>query len=305
MEQLGGLIKRMPVTAAMFLAGALSAAALPPLNGFVSEWLLFQALVGGSRIPQPWTALLMPLAVGLLALSAGLAATCFVRAFGVTFLAIPRSTAAEAAVESPRSMQAAMILLALSCLVLGLTPVVVASWLSRIAATQVTIADLPALGTSWSLGGPALMGQASPAGIAATLTAIAVGAAVTLRWAGASRRVRAGDTWGCGRIEQTPRMQYTATAFAEPLRRVFAALYRPAEDVSSDLHPQSKYFIQSMQYSSEMHPWFETLVSRPASGVIRRLTAMARAVQGGSLHLYLLYLSAALLALLILAQWIG
>ena len=102
MEEMGGLIKHMPWTAAFFLIGAASISALPPLNGFVSEWLVFQALLGGFSIPVPEVAVLMPLAVGALALTSGLAAACFVKAFGITFLAIPRSPAAEHAHEAPR-----------------------------------------------------------------------------------------------------------------------------------------------------------------------------------------------------------
>ena len=91
MEEMGGLIKRMPCTALFFLIGACAIAGLPPLNGFASEWLVFQALLGGSAIPQPEVAVIMPIAVAMLALTSGLAAACFVKAFGITFLAIPRS----------------------------------------------------------------------------------------------------------------------------------------------------------------------------------------------------------------------
>ncbi len=108
MEEMGGLIKRMPCTALFFLIGACAIAGLPPLNGFASEWLVFQALLGGSAIPQPEVAVLMPVAVAMLALTSGLAAACFVKAFGITFLAIPRSREAELAHEAPRSMQVGM-----------------------------------------------------------------------------------------------------------------------------------------------------------------------------------------------------
>jgi len=101
-EAMGGLIKRMPVTSFAFLVGSAAISALPPLNGFASEWLLFQSLLGGLRIPVTAVALLMPIAVGLLALTGGLAAACFVKAFGITFLALPRSAAAAGAQESER-----------------------------------------------------------------------------------------------------------------------------------------------------------------------------------------------------------
>jgi hydrogenase-4 component B len=109
-EEMGGLIKRMPVTAFAFLIGSAAISALPPLNGFASEWLLFQSLLGGIHIPVAAVAILMPVAVGLLALTGGLAAACFVKAFGITFLAIPRSKEAEQAREAPPSMLAAMLM---------------------------------------------------------------------------------------------------------------------------------------------------------------------------------------------------
>src|SRR5262249_21765536 len=120
MEELGGLVKRMPWTALYFLIGAAAISALPPLNGFVSEWLVFQALLGGAGVPQSNVAVLMPVAVALLALTSGLAAACFVKAFGITFLGIPRSPEAEHAHEVRPSMQWAMALLALASVALGL-----------------------------------------------------------------------------------------------------------------------------------------------------------------------------------------
>jgi hydrogenase-4 component B len=134
MEEMGGLIKTMPRTALAFLIGAAAISALPPLNGFASEWLIFQALLGGSHIPEPAIALVIPVAVAMLALTGGLAMACFVKAFGITFLAIPRSRAAEMAHESPSSMQAGMTILACACIGLGLTPFLIVPLLSHALA---------------------------------------------------------------------------------------------------------------------------------------------------------------------------
>jgi hypothetical protein len=120
---------------------------------------------------------------------------------------------------------------------------------------------------------------------------------------GADRRLRIGDTWGCGRIGQTARMEYTATAFAEPLRRVFAELYRPTRDLSIDFHPASKYFVQSIEYRSEIHPWFERVLYDPLLRGVRTAATWTRALQGGSLHVYLAYLTVALIVLLTVARW--
>src|SRR5262245_59626713 len=134
MEEMGGLVKRMPVTALCFLIGSAAISALPPLNGFASEWVVFQSLLGGLNIPKPEVAMIMPIAVGMLALTGGLAVACFVKAFGITFLAIPRSHEAEHAKEAPLSMRAGMALLALACVALGLAPFVIVPALGRVLA---------------------------------------------------------------------------------------------------------------------------------------------------------------------------
>src|SRR5262249_28849433 len=119
LEEMGGLVKRMPQTALFFAIGSAAAAALPPLNGFASEWMVFQALLSGVRIPQPEIAIAAPLAVGVLALTSGLAAVCFVKAFGIGFLAMPRSDRAAEAADGPTSTRAVMGALAAACVVLG------------------------------------------------------------------------------------------------------------------------------------------------------------------------------------------
>jgi hydrogenase-4 component B len=304
MEMMGGLIKRMPSTALFFLVGACAISALPPLNGFASEWLVFQALLGGSAIPQPEVAVIMPIAVAMLALTSGLAAACFVKAFGIAFLAIPRSREAEHAHEAPPSMQLGMAVLALGCVGLGLAPSLVVRTLGsalagfeRFAAGGAGLAPGPPLRVAGAFGemSPLLLAL----GLAALLGLLRLG----LWLGGADRRWRVGDTWGCGRIGQTARMEYTATAFAEPLRRVFAELYRPSRHLSIDVHPASRYFVQAIEYRSEIHPWFERVLYDPLLRVLRRGAAWARGLQGGSLHLYLVYMALALLAMLAVVRW--
>ncbi len=304
MEEMGGLIKRMPRTALFFLVGACAISALPPLNGFVSEWLVFQALVGGSAIPQPEVAVIMPIAVAMLALTSGLAAACFVKAFGITFLAIPRSREAEQAHEAPLSMQAGMAWLVLTCVGLGLAPSFVVrglgaalSGFGRFTPSEVAFTvGLP-------LRVPGAVGEMSSPLLALGLVLLVALIPLGFWLGGVDRRLRIGDTWGCGRIGQTARMEYTATAFAEPLRRVFAALYRPTRDLSIDFHPASQYFVQSIEFHSEIHPWFERVLYDPLLHAIRTTATGARRLQGGSLHLYLVYMALALLVLLTVARW--
>ena len=304
MEEMGGLIGRMPRTALFFLVGACAISALPPLNGFASEWLVFQTLLGGSAIPQPEIAVIMPIAVAMLALTSGLAAACFVKAFGITFLAIPRSAAAERAHEVPLSMQTGMAALVAGCVGLGLAPALVVPVLGDTLTGFHGLAPATlAFSLALPLRVPGAVGAMSPLLLAAGLALLVGLTVLALRVLGADRRLRVGDTWGCGRIGQTPRQEYTATAFAEPLRRIFAELYRPTQDLSIDFHPESRYFVQSIGYRSEIHPWFERALYGPLVSALRKTARRVRGLQAGSVHLYLVYMTVALLVLLLAARW--
>jgi len=305
MEEMGGLIKRMPWTALFFLIGAAAISALPPLNGFVSEWLVFQSLLGGVSIPVPEVVVLMPVAVGLLALTSGLAAACFVKAFGITFLALPRSPEAAHAHESPFSMRFGMALLALACIALGVAPFAVVPVLGRILAGLGGLPDTRAEFTlNVSLQTPSAFGQMSPTLMALGLLLL-LGLVPSVLWLlRLNRQRRLSDSWGCGRVGQTARMEYTATAFAEPLKRVFAEIYRPMKELTVDFHPGSKYFVQSIEYRSEITPWFDQALYRPFLQSATFVAQQVRRLQAGSLHLYLLYIAIVLILLLIVARWL-
>ncbi|HSE02907.1 MAG TPA: hydrogenase 4 subunit B [Methylomirabilota bacterium] len=301
MNVLGGLIRGMPWTAACFLIGSLAIAGLPPLNGFVSEWLLFQSLLPAIGSPVPLVAPLMTLAVGVLALTGGLAAAAFVKAFGIAFLAIPRSPAADRAHEAPRSMRLGMGILAVMCAGFGLAAVAI---LPALADALAASARLPApalpLGAGLSLFMPGGFARMSPVLVAAGLALAIGGTWLGVRVLAGRRPLRISETWGCGRVVQTPRMEYTSTAFAEPLRRVFAELYRPTQDLSIDFHPESRYFVQSIEYRSEIIPWFERYLYAPLVTRVRRWGVQTRAIQSGSAHAYLTYLVVALVGLLVM-----
>jgi hydrogenase-4 component B len=287
MNRMGGLIKHMPWTALLFLVGAVAIAGLPPLNGFVSEWLL------------PLAAALMTLAVGMLALTSGLAAAGFVKAFGITFLAIPRSPEAEHAHEAPRSMLVGMGLLVVSCAGLGLAPFAVVPLLADVIAG---LDGIPRLAPSFALGvslhTPDDSAQISPTLVALGLLIVLGLVPLALRALRVNRTLRISDSWGCGRVGQTPRMEYTATAFAEPLRRVFAELYRPTKELTIDFHPESKYFVQSIAFKSVIRSWFDEFLYEPLLRGIQWASEQIRRVQSGSLHGYMTYLFIALVALL-------
>jgi hypothetical protein len=201
-------------------------------------------------------------------------------------------------------MQAAMATLAVACVALGLAPFAVVPVLASSLAGLGGLTPTPVaftLALPLSVTGP--FGQMSAPLLALGLALLLALVPLALRVLGADRRLRVGDTWGCGRIGQTPRMEYTATAFAEPLRRVFAELYRPTRDLSIDFHPESKYFVQSIEYRSEIHPWFERVLYDPLLHVLGIAATWVRRLQGGSVHLYLLYMALALLVLLTVARW--
>jgi hydrogenase-4 component B len=257
MEAMGGLIKRMPWTAGCFLLGSMAIAGLPPLNGFVSEWLTFQALLQNVRLEEPALNLAFVLAIAALALTAGLAAACFVKAFGITFLALPRSDAAAHAHDATPAMRLGMLVFAVACALLGLGPTVVVPALGRVAGPVVGAA------TPGTWGGVATLSVSESFARLSTLAiagALVVGVAVpfaALVLTGVSRRRRPYETWGCGRMLQTARMEYTATAFADPFKRVFRFFYRPEKQMELDVHPDSRFFVQRMAYTNPARSLFE------------------------------------------------
>ncbi|MCX6069215.1 MAG: proton-conducting transporter membrane subunit, partial [Chloroflexi bacterium] len=306
MNLMGGLIKRMPWTALFFLIGAVAIAGLPPLNGFVGEWLLFQSLLPGVNISQPVVAALMTVAVGALALTGGLAAAGFVKAFGITFLAIPRSDKAAHAHEAPLSMRVGMGLLVVACILLGLTPSLILPLLGRVMAG---IGGLPGISPTFSsdlsLQMPEGFAQISPALVALGFLIVLGLAPLVMAVMRVNRRLRVSDTWGCGRVGQTPRMEYTSTSFAEPLRRVFAELYRPTRELMVDVHPDSKYFVQSIEYKSDIRSWFEEFLYTPVLSATQWISLRVRRLQSGSLHGYVAYLFVMLILMLVALLWTG
>ncbi|MFO1120146.1 MAG: hydrogenase 4 subunit B [Rhodospirillales bacterium] len=233
MERLGGLIQRMPVTATTFLTGCAAISALPPLNGFVSEWLTFQAILDSPNLSHWGLKFLVPAVGAALALSAALAAACFVKAFGISFLGRPRSAQAQAAGEVDAFSCAAMIVLALLCALAGVLPGFVVDALSGVVR-ELTAASLsPQAPLPWLSLIPLSPQRASYNGLillvfllcTSTLIAMAVRRL-------ASHAVRRAPAWDCGFPDPSPATQYTAGSFAQPIRRVFGrGVFRVEERV--------------------------------------------------------------------------
>jgi hydrogenase-4 component B len=303
MERMGGLVKRMPWTAACFLVGSAAIAALPPLNGFVSEWLTFVALLQSAAIARPAINLAFAAGIAGLALTSGLAMACFVKAYGITFLALPRSDAAAGAREAGTAMRAGMLLLALACVALGLGPTVVLPALARVATPLLGLPAPPplALGDWLTVNVSGGFASLSTLAIAAALGLALVAPLLGLALAGAGSRRRLYETWGCGRLLQTARMEYTATAFSNPFKRVFDFLYRPVKRLDIEFHPESRFFVQRIEWTNPTRSIFEDWLYRPVLDGLHRAARSARAIQSGSANLYLAYILAALLVLLVLA----
>ena len=233
MEHLGGLIRGMPQTAFAFLVGCAAISALPPLNGFVSEWLTFQAILLSPQLPSWGLRLLVPAVGALLALSAALAAACFVKAFGVTFLGRPRRPAAERAQETDRLSLAAMFLLAALCLIVGVVPGLFIDALAPVTQALAG-ARMPAqLGVEWLSIVPIAESRSSYNGLLVFLFMVISGtlAAITIHQL-ASDRLRRAPAWDCGYPDLSPITEYTASSFAQPIRRVFGAvMFRAREQV--------------------------------------------------------------------------
>jgi len=233
MEHLGGLIHRMPYTSFAFLVGCVAISALPPLNGFVSEWLTFQAILQSPDLPQWSLKILVPAVGGLLALSAALAAACFVKAFGVTFLGKPRTPAAERAREVDRFSLAAMFALSALCLAAGVLPGFVIDGLSPVTMLLLGERMPMQANVAWLSIVPIAESRSSYNGLL-VFAFIALSALLAVFFARrfTSRAPRRGPAWGCGFADATPMAQYTAGSFAQPIRRVFGTLvFRAREEV--------------------------------------------------------------------------
>ncbi len=301
MEEMGGLLRRMPQTGALFLVGSLAISAMPPFNGFVSEWLTFQSLLLSFQIPERLFNLVFALSIAALALTAGLAAACFVRAFGITFLALPRSPRVDHAHEAHWTMRISMALLAAAVFVLGIGPSLALRPLAAVTGEFIgQPADLTFSFKNISAAG--VFSAIAPGPLAVLLGALMLSMWVGLRIGGANFRRRYYETWGCGRAVQTARFEYTALAFANPFKRVFASFYKPVAQTEVQSHTESRFFVKTITYRQESRSIIEDSIYAPLGATVRRISARARSIQSGNVHSYLLYMLLALIVVLLVAK---
>jgi formate hydrogenlyase subunit 3/multisubunit Na+/H+ antiporter MnhD subunit len=294
LDALGGLGRRMPVTTAAFAFAALCASALPPGNGFVSEWLLLQSLVQALPPASDLNAIAAPVAVAVIALTAGIGVAAYLKTLGTGFLARPRSAAAEAAREPGPAMLAAMAAAVLGCGLPAIAPGLMAPALTRIVGVVGGGEPLEGARRLHLPGGDAFY---SPVLITAGLAVLVAVVAAVGRIAGRPRRRAA--AWGCGGHPQTARTEYTATSFAEPLQRVFDDVLRPEQHVEVSHYAESAYLVERVRFQLRVPDRIETYLYAPQLAAGRRVGRSARVLANGSVHRYLAYGLITLLVVLV------
>src|SRR5215475_13372451 len=302
MEHLGGLIHRMPQTAFVFLIGCVAISALPPLNGFVSEWLTFQAILLSPQLPSWGLKLLVPAVGALLALSAALAAACFVKAFGVSFLGRARSSAAATACETDRNSLAAMFFLSALCLVAGVLPGIFIDALAPVANALVGVSMPHQTGLDWLTIVPIAESRSSYNGLLVFLFVLVSGsiAAFAIHRI-ASDKIRRAPAWDCGYPDSSPVTQYTASSFAQPIRRVYGTTVFHAREIGEMPAPGST---APARLTVEMRDLIWDVVYAPIAAFVAWATEQLNVLQFLTIRRYLtLVFSALVLLLLVLAIW--
>jgi len=302
MEHLGGLIHRMPLTAFAFLVGSTAISALPPFNGFVSEWLTFQAILLSPDLPQWMLKFLVPAIGAMLALSAALAAGCFVKAFGATFLGRPRTSVAQHAQETDAFSLTAMFALVLLCLIAGILPGYFIDALAPVTQ-QLLGAQLPSQhDLKWLTIVPIAETRSSYNGL---LLFVFIAAAAWLvayvlhRWA--SHAVRRAPAWDCGFPDPSPITQYTAGSFAQPIRRVFGSFaFHAREEVDMPSPGQTR----PARFRVHMRDLVWDVLYVPVERVVSFSAERLNKVQSWTIRAYLTLVFGAVVVLLaVLAVW--
>jgi len=300
MEEMGGLIHKMPWTAVLFLIGCVSISALPPFNGFVSEWLTFQAFLLSPSLPAPILKLLMPIGAAILALTGALAAACFVKAFGVTFLGRWRGHHKPKIQEVNWPMRIGMMMAAATCLLLGILPTLFIGWMDTIPVQLVGSTISASAGTyGWLWLTPVASERASYSGITVFLGILAVVAAVYILLHVKPGAIRRGHVWDCGFEKLTERMQYNATSFSMPIRRIFGYLFNIKEQV--DLAQQSAHsaFPKRLNYYLRVRDRAWGWLYKPIAEASFWLSRKVGMLQQGRIQTYLIYSFITIILLLV------
>ena len=284
-DQLGGLLRRMPRTGLLFLVGAAAISGLPPLNGFASELLIYLGLFGAGAALPLGTGAVALLGAAALALMGGLAAACFVKVFGAVFLGTPRAAGAAAAAEAPAGMLAPMAILAVACCAIGIG---LPAMLPLLDAPVRQLGGVP-VSTTPAMAAAFRVTQAAFC-LAVACAALAALRAALLR----GRAVRAAHTWACGYARPSPSMQYTAASFASPLVQVFAPVLAPTRQLRS-ASIAFPALVECNEHASDLAERYGLEPALRAGGAALRFL---RGLQAARVQIYLLAVFATLLALL-------
>lgn len=277
-EEMGGLIKRMPTTALLFLIGAVSISALPPFNGFVSELMIFQAFFGSAALANPFLELILIVALAVFALTSALAAACFVKAFGITFLALPRSEEAKTAKESPKLMLIGPAILAALCIALGVFSLQIFGY----------------LGFNFPLPNMLFIG--------ALLAGFYVFAYVALREV-ANRRERIAETWGCGIQTQTSKMEYTASGFSEPIVTIMKSIFRTQKKSERTYYDDKNVVFKEGKAEIRLINFFEERIYLPVANSVRKVSEKVNDLQRGDVDLHVAFAFVVIVVLLLVIWW--
>jgi hydrogenase-4 component B len=277
-EHMGGLAHRMPWTSALFFTGAVAIAALPPLNGFASELLLFSAIFTSITVVDPLLKVLLLVILALFALTSALCAACFVKAFGSVFLALPRSAQSAGAEEVPRAMLIGPGILSLACIVFGLC----AFQLFWIAGFSVPLPDMLLVGL--------------------LLLLMAAFIALCLYFT-ASRAERAGETWGCGTRLQDASAEYTGHGFSEPLDIIFSSIYRTRIRNERVFFDQKNTIFREGTAEIRLMKVFEEYLYLPVAQFSLRSATTVSRFQNGCLDTYLLYVFVTVIVIILFLGW--
>lgn len=298
LNEMGGLIKRMPQTAVLFLIGCIAISGLPPLNGFVSEWLTFQVALQATALESGVLRAIIPVTAAVLALSAALAAATFVKAFGVAFLGQPRSRHAARAREITPGMRAGMALLALLCLVFGIFPSTVIGVIDAVPQSLLGVGPPSATAEGWLWLTPISPRVASYGAPLVFLAVIGIGGLTFLALHARARQLRRAYPWDCGFGELNARMQYTGTAFSQPIQRVFAPVLEVQEDVDETTNPVQPVRTEAIRHHLQVNDKSWSRLYEPIGRLVLAGARHIGRIQTGSIHTYLAYSFFTLLLLL-------
>ena len=299
-EEYGGIIKYMPYTALFFLIGSLAISALPPFNGFASEWITFQALFAGIRSISNAATWAFILAAGALALTGGLAAACFVKVFGITFLARPRSEKIRQINESSISLTFSMAVLAALTLVLGLFSGSVTSILSKVASNVSALKNHEIISNATH---PAIVSGDGFASVSLPYIFLILGLVllavfIWIRIISRKQTQKKAITWDCG-TAMTPGMEITATGFSRSIITIFANILKPSKEVETVYHEENpKYFPKTNVVNLGRKEVYQVYLYDPIQKMVTKASEITKILQNGNVNAYILYIFAVLLILL-------